>query len=45
MKSLKLETQLDDLLEEFVLENLEWPESDEELDKFLSTCVDDPAEQ
>jgi hypothetical protein len=45
MKSLKLETPLDDLLEEYVLENLEWPESDEEIDEFLSTCVDEPAKR
>src|SRR5262245_25225645 len=41
MKSSQLETQLDDLLKEYVLENLDWPESEEELDQFLLTRQDE----
>src|SRR5690349_6335036 len=35
MKSSKIESQLDDFLEDYVLENLDRPESREELDQFL----------
>lgn len=41
MKLPNLETQLDDLLEDYALEHLEWPESQDELDQFLTACVDE----
>jgi hypothetical protein len=44
MKSSKLEVRLDDLLEDYVMEHLDWPESQEELDNFLLTCEDEKVE-
>jgi site-specific DNA-methyltransferase (adenine-specific) len=40
MKLPTLETQLDDLLEDYALQHLDWPDSQDELDHFLLSCVD-----